>query len=45
MDKIKKIIKKIKDGFFKDAVSELRWIYQLLADYKWGMRDIQCLRW
>ena len=37
MNKIKKIIKKIKDGFFQDAVSELRWIYQLLADYKWGI--------
>ncbi len=32
---MKKIIKKIQEGFFQKAVYELQWIYQLLGNYKW----------
>lgn len=34
MDKIKKIVRKIKEGFLKKAFGELLWIYRILADYR-----------
>lgn len=34
MNKLRKIIKKIKDGFLKEAGAELLWIYKILAGYR-----------
>lgn len=37
MYKIGKIMKKVREGFLKKALDELKWIYQLLGNYKWDI--------
>lgn len=38
-----KIIKKIQEGFLQKAINEIRWIYQLLGNYKWNITGYTAL--
>ena len=37
MNKIKKVIKKIKEGFVKEAFRQIIWIYALVNKHKKGL--------
>lgn len=35
LDKLRRIITKLRSGFFQEALSELKWIYVSARDYRW----------